>query len=942
MMDHATGEKSRERPVILTIDDETSIRESFRFFLEDLGYQVFEAENGRVGLNVFEREAPDLVLVDLRMPEVDGLAVLARVTALSPNTPIIVVSGTGVISDVVEALHLGAWDYLLKPVEDFSVLQHAVDRTLERARLRRENRAYQESLEARIALRTSELKAANEELRREIQVRREAEGSLQRSERMLDSILKGVPDIIYRVDASGRISFVSDAVRRYGYRPEDLVGMDVLEVVHPDDRDRVGQGLADRRTGDRRTRDLELRLLGRESRVVPFEMRSEGVSPEPVFLVEAEGLYDSDTPTGESFLGTQGIARDISERKRTEEALRASEERFRALSENANDAIMRIDPEGKILYANPAAGRQMGLAPQALNGKTYRDLGFPEDLARDCGAAITRVFESGGPGRMEFQLPKGYWVDWSLAPEFTSDGNVEAVVISARDVTERKRAAEQLERLGMAIEQTSEIVIITDTHGSITYTNPAFERVTGHRRDEVLGQNPRILNSGVHEEQFYQALWRTISGGETWAGRFVNRKRDGSLYTEETTISPLRSAGGEIVSYVAVKRDITEELRLEADLRQALKMESVGRLAGGIAHDFNNLLSPILGYAEMLLLDFLPDDPRHEDLVEIQRAAERARDLTRQLLAFSRKQVLEMKKIDLGRVVSGFEKILRRTIREDIALEIDLASAGAVEADVSQIEQVLMNLAVNSQDAMPDGGKLTIRTADVVLDETRAADHPGVLPGAYVLLSLGDTGTGMDGDTLRNAFEPFFTTKEAGKGTGLGLATVHGIVKQHDGHIEVDSKVGLGTTFLIHFPCAEAGAKPGRAEETDDGAPRGSETVLVVEDNVAVRNLVCGMLRRYGYAVLDADGGESCLQLVENHQGPFDLLLTDVVMPNMDGRRLFERLSGILPALKVIYMSGYTDTVIGRHGVLDDGVDFIQKPISVQALTRKVREVLDR
>jgi signal transduction histidine kinase len=387
-------------------------------------------------------------------------------------------------------------------------------------------------------------------------------------------------------------------------------------------------------------------------------------------------------------------------------------------------------------------------------------------------------------------------------------------------------------------------------------------------------------------------------------------------------------------------RTEAERAQLESRLLQAQKMESIGLLAGGIAHDFNNMLTPILGYAELLLADLPVSDPRGEDLRLIKRAAERAQELIRQLLALSRKQVLELKTVDLNDVVRRFQEMLRRVIREDIKIETVIGSLSAtVRADVGQLEQVLMNLAVNAQDAMPSGGVLTIETEDVVFDEGYTRTHPDVVRGPYVMLAVSDTGVGMDSETQRHIFDPFFTTKERGKGTGLGLSIVYGIVKQHGGAVSLYSEPDKGTTLKIYLPRVE---QPAIVEPSSTQAvPRGGETVLVVDDDSLVRELACKMLRRLGYEVLTAESAGACVRLVESCREKIDLLLTDVVMPEMNGQALYERLRERRPQLRVLYMSGYTSNVIVHHGVVDPHVHFVQKPLSLQVLAGRVRAVLD-
>jgi PAS domain S-box-containing protein len=497
------------------------------------------------------------------------------------------------------------------------------------------------------------------------------------------------------------------------------------------------------------------------------------------------------------------------------------------------------------------------------------------------------------------------------------------------------------ERLTTAIEQAAEAVMVSDLKGNILYVNPAFEQVTGYTRADALGQNPRMLKSGEQDAAFYQALWDTIVGGKTWRGRIVNRRKDGARYTEEASISPVHNASGAIVSYVAVKRDITHDLALEAQLLQSQKMEGIGRLAGGVAHDFNNLLSVVLGSAEFALESLREDDPLREELLEIQKAGLRAAALTRQLLAFSRKQVLQPKPLQLNDVVGDLEKMLRRVLGEDIDLVQELApDLGQVTADPGQVEQVIVNLAINSRDAMPDGGKLTITTANVDFAAGQAEVLAGAAPGPYVMVSVKDSGGGMEEATLARIFEPFFTTKEAGKGTGLGLSTVYGIVKQSGGVVDVASAPGQGTTFSVYLP-REITSGPLARSLPPATRLGGTETVLVVEDDEAVRSLARRILEAAGYTVLTASNGQEALYVCERPGLVLHLVLTDVVMPEMSGRVLVERLGKLRAEIKVLYMSGYTDDAIVHHRVLDSGAHFIGKPITRLELLRKVREALD-
>jgi two-component system, cell cycle sensor histidine kinase and response regulator CckA len=464
----------------------------------------------------------------------------------------------------------------------------------------------------------------------------------------------------------------------------------------------------------------------------------------------------------------------------------------------------------------------------------------------------------------------------------------------------------------------------------------------GYSREELLGIDPREVTEpeGAAEAE---AVRQMIAGN---LDRYVvdekrYRRRDGGFLWARVNMSVYREAEGRS-HFISAIEDITVQRTLEAQLRQANKMDAVGGLAAGIAHDFNNLLSVILSYSEMLASDLKEGDPVRADLHEIEAAGQRAVALTRQLLAFSRQQVLQPKVVDLSKIVGGMEKMLRRLIGEDVELSVITALApGKVMVDPGQMEQVIMNLAVNARDAMPRGGKLTIETREAVLDEAYAAEHVGVKPGAYVMLSVSDTGVGMDKATQARMFEPFFTTKEAGKGTGLGLATVFGIVRQSGGTIWVYSEPGAGTAFKVYLPVVDRALSCAvRSEAPDGGALRGSETVLLVEDEEPVRLLVCSILRKYGYNVLEAQSGGDAFLLCEQHTATIHLLLTDVVMPRMSGRQLAERLVPLRPRMKVLYMSGYTDDAVVRHGILDSTIAFLQKPITPDALARKVRETL--
>jgi PAS domain S-box-containing protein len=529
---------------------------------------------------------------------------------------------------------------------------------------------------------------------------------------------------------------------------------------------------------------------------------------------------------------------------------------------------------------------------------------------------------------------------------FLPDDTFAGFIGSAMDLTERKAAEEKLRLRDRAIEATSQGIIITDPSrddNPIVYVNPAFEKLSGYTQTEAVGRNCRFLQGPETDPTAVVELHDAIKQERSCAVELLNYRKDGMQYWVALNVSPICDAAGVVTHFVGVQTDITERKRLESQFRQAQKMEAVGRLAGGIAHDFNNLLTAILGYSQILLSGMAPDDPCRAGLEEIKKAGERAASLTHQLLAFSRRQVLLPKILDLNAVVADFEKMLLRLIGEDIELTtVPGKELGRIKADPGQVEQILMNLAVNSRDAMPHGGRLTIETANVDLNETDARSNPELYIGSFVMLAVRDTGCGMDAATRARVFEPFFTTKDVGKGTGLGLATVYGIVQQSGGHIALESEPGSGTTFRIFFPRMEEAAAAQSAQAQRTATSAGQETVLVVEDEPGVRTLVCEVLRRHGYTVLAAANGDEALARCAQHKDSIHLLVTDVVMPVMSGRQLADRLVEQNGDLKVLYMSGYVNPE-GEHPASWNGRRaFLQKPFKPDALARLVRQVLDQ
>jgi PAS domain S-box-containing protein len=515
----------------------------------------------------------------------------------------------------------------------------------------------------------------------------------------------------------------------------------------------------------------------------------------------------------------------------------------------------------------------------------------------------------------------------------------------AIEITDRRRVEEDRERLAKAVEQTGESIVITDAEGVIQYINPAFELVTGYTREEVIGANSRILKSGKQSAAFYQDMWQTISSGDIWSGRFINKRKDGSTYEEDATISPIRNASGAITNYLAVKRDVSQEIRLQEQLFQAQKMEAVGRLAGGVAHEFKNLLMVILNRAQFAIDRLPPDSAAARDLGEVLASTDRASALARQLLALSHRQPMEPKVVSMNAIIEDVRKLVHPLMGENIKIHFEpIADIGNVRVDIAQIEQIIMNLAVNARDAMAAGGTLSVETRNVHLGKEscyRLVDVTDFSPGDYVMLAISDNGGGMAPEVKSRIFEPFFTTKSRPEGTGLGLAIVYGIVKQHDGYLAVESEPGNGTTFSIYLPRIEESADEAAAMEKKNRAlPLGHEKVLVVEDDPAVRSMTTKILKALGYSAIGAPTSQEAIKLAEE-QGGFDLLLADVILPDTDGKMLAEELMERGLASRVLFMSGYIDGRISEssHGSINHRL--ITKPFTRDVLARRVREALD-
>ncbi len=624
------------------------------------------------------------------------------------------------------------------------------------------------------------------------------------------------------------------------------------------------------------------------------------------------------------------------------------EERYQLLFNGLGDAAFVSEVPsaaslGRILDVNEAACKRLGYSRDELLSMAIPQFDSPETHVA-LHAVVARLLRDRRAIWEGVHLAKdGTRIPVEVSAQLFELDGCPAILATARDITERKRAEEALRLQSAALESAANGIVIADRAGSIIWINRAFTQMTGCARHEVLGQNLEMLRSNQHSQPFYEQFWQTINTGKAWQGEVVNRRKDGAIYVEQMTITPVRTAGDAVSHFIAIKQDITHRRRLEEQFRQAQKMEGIGTLAAGVAHDFSNMLTVIQGHTFLVLEQPELSQESREFMLQIAEAAKRASHLTRQLLTFSRRQPMQPQVVDLNEVVTNLSKMLKRIIGEDIDLRNGLgAGLPPVWADIGMLEQAMLNLAVNSRDAMPQGGFFELSTSLVVVDRYRLVRHPAGREGDFLCLAARDSGCGIPADVLPRIFDPFFTTKGPSRGTGLGLSTVYGIVEQHKGWIEAESTVGTGTTFRIYLPAHRTQTSAAPASKTRPAVRGGDESILVVEDEGQLRVLMSSCLQRYGFRVSEAPDGPSALRLWEEKKHGFDLMITDLIMPNgMTGRDLAERCLRDKPDLEIIVVSGYSaDVATGFR--LEEGVNYLPKPYEPTRLTRLVRERLDQ
>jgi len=736
------------------------------------------------------------------------------------------------------------------------------------------------------------------------------------------------------VGSDGRILAANAAsCRAFGYEARELESRTFQDLVHIDDRPNVDEAFAAASSGGR---DIAVvsRHRSRDGAYLPVEWRGR-VSPESGILY------------------LMGI--DVTERRVAAQARHELAARYEAILKGIPDIVAEVDVDKVYTWVNRAGYEFFG---EDVIGKEASF--FFDEESKDTYEKVRPLFD----GSEETTILESWQRRWDGSKRLLAwwcrglkdeTGSVIGALSTARDITDQKlmeAALRESQQTVLALfENAAQGILSIDAAGSILSFNAMAEKIFGYPREQIVGKKLEVLmpetRAETHEQHRRQYFATPRSRPMGLGMDLVGRRQDGSEFPVEISLSHIPTAGGTVA--VAFVNDVSERLRaenerqkLERTLEHATKMEAVGRLAGGIAHDFNNLLTALSGFAEVVLDELPEDHPLYQGAKETLKTCQRSASLVRRLLAVSRRQMLQPEVIDLAPKIAEIEKMLRSVLGEDVDLLVKLQPGlGFVRADQSQIEQVILNLVVNARDAMPTGGRLVIETASMNVDEGFGDQHLGLRPGPYVLISISDTGSGMDRETLKHIFEPFFTTKERGKGTGLGLATVYGIVSQSEGKIWAYSEPGKGTTFRIYLPRITRSGEPETTMTPSESPSRGSETVLVVEDENAVRLVAVGILRKAGYDVLEASDGEEALRVASNHEGPIHLVLTDVLMPGIHGPALVKRLEERRPAIRALYMSGHADDALLHHGILEGGLSFLEKPFTRNDLTKKVREVLD-
>ncbi len=938
-----TGTRKR----VLIVDDDRDFSAAIGEILDSEGYSVALAHNAEDALAHVSTEQVHVALLDIRLGRDSGIDLIPQFQARQAHILCVVMTGHAAVETAIQALQEGAYNYLRKPVDGTDLLA-TLARCFETIVLREEKA----EAEQHLSVRNRELEALTVRLRNIVESVRRLTACAD-VEKLLSLLLYEVAGDIGA--QRGRLFVTRDGRMR------------AAESTATDGSPHGGDALINGSTLATLNQSKKP-LLVRNSSETP-ELLPDGwepTTPESMLMLPLFGEQESlmavivlfrgvsqpfSEQDGELASLLSSVCSEILRSTASAQAVATGEQRYRLLADNVADIIWTIDVEGMPTFISPSVLSMRGYTVAEAMSQTLE-----ERMSNESAGAVRTLLNTAINGgtqavqrslanmELEMRHRDGHLVVTETNFSALSDeqGEFVGLLCVSRDISDRKRSEAAQSRLAAAVEYAAESIMITEPDGTIQYVNPAFEHLTGYSRADAIGQTPRLIQSGKHDELFYRELWETLARGDVWTGRFTNRTKSGRLTEEEATISAIRDSRGNTINYVSVARDVTHEVELERKLRQAQKMEAIGTLAGGIAHDFNNMLSPILGYAELAMTEVDPSSELYFSLSEISAAGKRASELVQQILAFGRRSEQDRVAVSISSIMKEALRLLRGSLPSTIQIRQDIRNCAPVMADSTEIHQVIMNLCTNAYHAMrDDGGTLTVGLVDLSIRDEQEGTTKEIPPGEYVQLTIEDTGHGMDQETLERIFEPYFTTKRVGEGTGLGLATVHGIVQSHFGKVMVESTLGEGTCFSIYFPAAPSEPPLEIEPGTTNAVASGSERILVVDDEVAIVSMLKRGLGSLGYSVTGFRNGADALDAFTAEPDAYDLIITDQTMPKLTGLELARRVSAIRPGFPIILATGFSDTVNEQIAVKSGIREFLFKPTSPRVIADHVRRILD-